>query len=51
MSCSFIVSILRGQGIKIFSLVSRQCRLENHLIPVIRKKKKKTEEEKKKQKN
>ena len=31
---------LRGQGIKIFSLVSRQCRLENHLIPVIRKKEK-----------
>ena len=36
---------LRGQGIKIFSLVSRQCRLENHLIPVIKKKKKKTDEE------
>ena len=28
---------LRGQGVKIFSLVSRRCRLENHLIPVLRK--------------
>lgn len=37
---------LRGQGIKIFSLVAKKCREENHLIPVIRKKqKKKTEEE------
>jgi len=32
---------LRGQGVKIFSLVSRQCREENYLIPVIQKKKKK----------
>jgi hypothetical protein len=26
-----------GQGKKIFSLVSRRCRLENHLIPVLKK--------------
>jgi DNA polymerase elongation subunit (family B) len=37
---------LRGQGVKIFSLVARQCRLEDHLIPVIRKKQKKTDEQK-----
>jgi DNA polymerase elongation subunit (family B) len=36
---------LRGQGVKIFSLVSKQCREENHLIPVIQKKNKKTPEE------
>lgn len=28
---------LRGQGVKIFSLVSKKCREKNHLIPVIRK--------------
>ena len=28
---------LRGQGIKIFSLVSKKCREKNHLIPVIKK--------------
>ncbi|ARF09771.1 DNA polymerase family B elongation subunit [Indivirus ILV1] len=28
---------LRGQGVKIFSLVSKKCRERNHLIPVIRK--------------
>lgn len=28
---------LRGQGIKIFSLVSKKCRERNHVIPVIRK--------------
>lgn len=28
---------LRGQGIKIFSLVSKKCREKNHVIPVIRK--------------
>ena len=28
---------LRGQGVKIFSLVSKKCRLENHLIPVVKK--------------
>ena len=29
---------LRGQGVKIFSLVSKYCREENYLIPVIKKK-------------
>lgn len=29
---------LRGQGIKIFSLVSKKCSEKNHLIPVLRKK-------------
>jgi len=28
---------LRGQGIKIFSLVSKKCRERNHLMPVIKK--------------
>ncbi|AYV78446.1 MAG: DNA polymerase family B elongation subunit [Edafosvirus sp.] len=28
----------RGQGIKIFSLVSRKCREKNHLMPVLKKK-------------
>jgi DNA polymerase elongation subunit (family B) len=27
---------MRGQGVKIFSLVARECRLKNHLIPVVR---------------
>lgn len=27
---------MRGQGIKIFSLVSRECRMKKHLIPVIK---------------
>jgi DNA polymerase elongation subunit (family B) len=36
---------MRGQGIKIFSLVARKCRIENHLIPVLKAKKKKTEDE------
>lgn len=31
---------LRGQGVKIFSLVSKKCREKNYLIPVLRKKKK-----------
>jgi DNA polymerase elongation subunit (family B) len=35
---------MRGQGVKIFSLVSRNCRLKKHLIPVIRKPVKKEEE-------
>ena len=30
---------LRGQGVKIFSLVSKQCRKENFLVPVIKYKK------------
>lgn len=28
---------MRGQGVKIFSLVSKQCRLDNTLIPVLKK--------------
>lgn len=32
---------LRGQGVKIFSLVSKQCAEENHLLPFIEKKQKK----------
>lgn len=28
---------MRGQGVKLFSLVSRQCRLEDFLVPVVRK--------------
>lgn len=35
---------LKGQGVKIFSLVAKKCRERNHLIPVL-KKKNKTEEE------
>ncbi len=34
---------MRGQGVKIFSLVSKECRLVNHLIPVLKKKKKEDE--------
>jgi len=30
---------LRGQGVKIFSLVSKKCREKNYLIPVLRKEK------------
>lgn len=37
---------LRGQGVKIFSLVSKKCRIENHLIPVIKKKYKPPENDK-----
>lgn len=32
---------LRGQGVKIFSLVAKKCREREHLIPVIQKKEKK----------
>jgi DNA polymerase elongation subunit (family B) len=32
---------MRGQGVKIFSLVSKKCRQKNYLIPVIQKKQKK----------
>ena len=34
---------LRGQGVKIFSLVAKICRQENHLIKLVRKKQKPTE--------
>lgn len=35
---------LRGQGVKIFSLVSKKCREKNHVIPVIKKKVKPADE-------
>lgn len=35
---------LKGQGVKIFSLIAKKCRERNHLIPVL-KRKNKTEEE------
>ena len=31
---------LRGQGVKIYSLIAKVCREKNHLIPVLKKKKK-----------
>lgn len=37
---------LRGQGVKIFSLVAKECRLLNHIIPVIRKNKQIEKQEK-----
>lgn len=37
---------LRGQGVKIFSLVSKKCREMNHLIPVIKKKNKEDKDKK-----
>jgi DNA polymerase elongation subunit (family B) len=45
--CSVPLSFifLRGQGIKLFSLVSKRTRKLNYVIPVIRKKKKKDGEE------
>lgn len=39
---------LRGQSIKIFSLISKQCREENYLIPVLAKKYKKNNDKNKK---
>jgi len=41
---------VRGQSVKIFSLVARQCRLENYLIPTNKKKWVKKEEELKEEK-
>lgn len=36
VSCvPFEMIFMRGQGIKLFSLVLRKCRLKNHLIPVL----------------
>jgi DNA polymerase elongation subunit (family B) len=35
----------RGQGVKIFSLVARKCRLKKHLIPILPKPKKKEDED------
>lgn len=46
----FSYLFFRGQGIKIYSLVLRKCRMMNHLIPTLKKKKmdkNKTEKEKK----
>ena len=45
--CSVPLSyiFLRGQGIKLFSLVAKVCRKLNYVIPVVRKKKKKDGEE------
>jgi len=40
---------LRGQGVKIFSLVSKKCREREHLIPVLKKKNPKNVNEKDKQ--
>lgn len=37
---------LRGQGIKIFSLVAKKCRERNHLLPVLKKEKKKDDKDK-----
>lgn len=42
---------LRGQGVKIFSLVAKKCREKDHLIPVIKKKTKPEDIEKRKQQN
>lgn len=44
--CSVPLSylFLRGQGVKIFSLVAKKCREANHVIPVIRKKDEKEED-------
>lgn len=42
---------LRGQGIKIFSLVAKKCREQNHLIPVLKKKFKIDDKDKNKNKN
>ena len=41
----FSYIFMRGQGVKIFSLVSKECRILNHLIPVLKKKQKKEKEE------
>lgn len=41
---------LRGQGIKIFSLVAKKCREKNHLIPLLKKPKKDDIKDKNKEK-
>jgi len=46
----FSFLFLRGQGIKIFSLVAKKCKEEDHLIPVLKKPKSKDEKEKEKEK-
>jgi len=47
--CSVPLSylFLRGQGVKIFSLVAKKCREKDHVIPVIRKKRPDNDEKKK----
>ena len=49
--CSVPLSFifLRGQGIKIFSLVAKKCREKNYLIPTTKKKYEKKKEEEKKE--
>jgi DNA polymerase elongation subunit (family B) len=42
-------NFFRGQGVKIFSMVSKFCREEEHLIPVLKKKKSKNDKEEKKE--
>lgn len=46
----FSYLFLRGQGVKIFSLVAKKCREKNHVIPVIRKKNKEDKEKEKEKK-
>lgn len=47
--CSVPMSylFLRGQGVKIFSLVAKVCRLKNHLIPLVKRKYEDPDDEKK----
>lgn len=47
----FSYLFLRGQGIKIFSLVAKKCREKQHLIPVVKKKIIKDEDKDNKPKN
>jgi len=42
---------LRGQGVKIYSLVAKKCREESHIIPVIRKNYNNQQSDKKKSEN
>lgn len=45
-SVPFSYIFLRGQGVKLFSLVAKVCREKKYVIPVIRKKKNQTDKEK-----
>lgn len=42
---------IRGQGVKLFSLVAKKCRIKNYVMPVIRKPWKSKEEEEEERKN
>ena len=42
---------IRGQGVKIFSLIAKKCRIKNYVMPVIRKPWKSNEEEEEENKN